>query len=85
VQNLLELTPDDFGHTFVLVVDKAATHSPEFPVLVIDLYDERGRTFRAIPSTIQAIENNLSIANMDFLDFADRVYSDGVFRGFGKA
>jgi len=31
------------------------------------------RTFRAIPSTIQSIENNLSIANMDFEDFADSV------------
>ena len=39
------------------------------------------KTFRAIPSTIQMIENNLSIANMDFEDFADYVGPDGVFRG----
>ncbi len=40
------------------------------------------RTFRAIPSTIQSIENNLSLANMDFEDFAKSVDKDGVFRGF---
>lgn len=39
-------------------------------------------SFRAIPAAIQAIENNLSIANMDFKDFAGAVDSDGVFRGF---
>jgi len=40
------------------------------------------KIFRAIPSTLQSIENNLSIANMDFDDFANAVESDGVFRGF---
>jgi hypothetical protein len=39
-------------------------------------------TFRAIPTTIQSIENNLSIANMDFEDFANAVDRDGIFRGF---
>src|SRR5215217_4091098 len=51
-------------------------------VLVVDLYTERGRAFRAAPSAIQAIENNLSIANMDFREFADAIDEDGVFRGF---
>jgi hypothetical protein len=40
------------------------------------------KTFRAIPSTIQSIENNLSIANMDFEEFAHSVDVDGVFRSF---
>lgn len=40
------------------------------------------RTFRTVPSCIQAIENNLSIANMDFEDFADALDSNGVHRGF---
>jgi hypothetical protein len=48
----------------------------------MDLCNRRGRTFRAIPSQIQGIENNLSIANMDFYEFADWVDEDGVFRGF---
>ena len=40
------------------------------------------QTFRAIPSAIQSIQNNLSIANLDFEDFANSVDDDGVFRGF---
>jgi hypothetical protein len=43
---------------------------------------EYGREFRAIPTAVQSIENNLSIANMDFEDFAEAVDEDGVFRGF---
>jgi hypothetical protein len=67
------------------VVDRITIASPEFPVLVIDLYADRGRTFRAIPSQIQSIENNLSIANMDFFEFADHVDLDGIFRGFPES
>jgi hypothetical protein len=32
-----------------------------------------------------SVENNLSIANMGFDEFADAVYKDGVFRGFKEA
>jgi hypothetical protein len=42
------------------------------------------KTFRAIPSTIQSIENNLSIANVDFEEFAESVDDDGVFRGSAR-
>jgi hypothetical protein len=54
----------------------------EHLLLVVDLYAERGREFRAEPSQIQGIENNLSIANMDFAEFADNCDPEGVFRGF---
>lgn len=82
VKELLVMVPPDYGHSFLFVVDREATQQPESPILVIDLYAEPGRTFRAIPSQVQGIENNLSIANMDFYEFADRVDGDGVFRGF---
>jgi hypothetical protein len=39
-------------------------------------------SFRAVPRTIQSIENNLSLANLDFEDFVRSVASDGIFRGF---
>ena len=68
--------------TFVIVADDETMSHPEHPLLVVDLYTERGRAFRAAPSAIQAIENNLSIANMDFREFADAIDEDGVFRGF---
>jgi hypothetical protein len=81
-KELLAVVPPQYGHTFLFIVDKIATKGPEFPILVMDLWDEPGRTFRAIPSEIQGVENNLSIANMDFRDFAENVDNDGIFRGF---
>ena len=51
---------------------------------MVDLYEEPGRTFRVIPAEIWSVDNNLSIANMDFAEFADAVEPDGVFRGFPK-
>ncbi|OWK41102.1 DUF6924 domain-containing protein [Fimbriiglobus ruber] len=48
VEQLLELAPKGGEHTFVLVADRIALTSPEQPVLVVDLYDEPGRTFRGI-------------------------------------
>lgn len=82
VKELLAMVPQGYGHSFVFIVDREAMQQSEFPILVVDLYAEPGRTFRAIPSEVQGIQNNLSIANMDFYEFADRVDGDGVFRGF---
>lgn len=79
---LLARIPVDYNHTFVFVVDSEAIRPPDFPILVVDLGSERGRRFRALPSQVQSIENNLSIANMDFCEFADHVDPDGIFRGF---
>ncbi len=79
---LLHLIPGSTEHTFIVVADETAITNPEHPLLVVDLFNEPGREFRAIPSEIQAIENNLSVGNMDFSEFADQVDGGGVFRGF---
>jgi hypothetical protein len=84
------LIPDDLVtlarrgpyRSFLFVVDSETLRNPEHPVLVIDLAREPGRTFRVIPRETWGVENNLSIANMDFADFAEAVDADGVFRGF---
>ena len=80
-EQLLQLVPEDYDHSFIMLVDQVTISHPEFPLLIVDLYDEPGREFRAIPSQIQGIENNLSIANMDFYEFAELVDEDGIFRG----
>jgi hypothetical protein len=82
IEELLAHVPAGYKHSFLFVVDSATTAHSEFPILVVQLRGVRGRSFRAIPATIQAIENNLSIANMDFFEFANAVDADGVFRGF---
>jgi hypothetical protein len=72
------------GHAFVFIADSIALANAEHPVMVVDLIDEPGRTFRVIPSEAWGVENNLSLANMGFDEFADAVDDDGVFRGFPR-
>ena len=82
---LLELIPKDYSHSFIVIVDQTAVSLPDHPLLIVDLYERSGREFRAIPSQIQSVENNLSIANMDFEEFAESIDESGVFRGFPKS
>jgi len=82
VQSIPLAYPSDYRHPVVFVVDSVTIAAPEHPILVIDLSeDEAEEPFRSTPSQIQAIENNLSLANMDFFEFAGDVDSDGVYRG----
>ena len=82
---LLELIPKNYSHTCIIVVDRTAISLPDHPLLIVDLYERSGREFRAVPSQIQGIENNLSIANMDFEEFAESIDESGIFRGFLKS
>lgn len=56
-------------------------HGGEHTLLIVDVMDEPGRTFRSVPTGIQSVENNRSIANLDFADFVGTVDPDGVYRG----
>ena len=75
----------DVSKSFIIVADTTTMTDAERSLLIVDVFVEPGRTFRATPSQIQAIENNLSITNMDFREFAENVDADGVFRGFPDA
>jgi hypothetical protein len=79
---LVALAPKGGDHFFAFLVDRVTLTNPEHPVLVVDLYDEPGRTFRVTPREMWGVENNLSLANMDFHSFADDTGPDKVFRGF---
>ena len=81
-EQVLLLIPKNSKHQFIFVVDRIALSHPDHPILVVDLLTELGRTFRVIPSEMWGVENNLSLANMDFAEFADSVDPDGIFRGF---
>ena len=52
------------------------------PLLAVDLYDEPGRTFRVPARWFADISANLSLANMDFYEFADAVDESGTYQGF---
>jgi hypothetical protein len=81
VETLMEALPEDYPHSFLVIADNIAISQPDHPLLVVDLLAERGRQFRAIATEIASIENNLSIANMGFEEFAALVDETGVFRG----
>lgn len=78
------LLPDE-QCTFMFIVDHLTLTHPEHPLLAVDLNDIPGRSFRTIPSAVAAIEANLSLANMDFAEYADHAaatWPDGIHRGF---
>jgi len=68
--------------SFIFVADEKTFTSEEVTLLVVDLDENSGANFRTVLSEVAAIENNLSVANMDFEEFADSVGEDGLFRGF---
>jgi hypothetical protein len=75
--------PHEYRHPILIVVDTVAVSALDHPVLVVNLnagVDER--PFRALPRQVQSIQNNLSLANMDYIEFATSAGTDGVFRGF---
>jgi hypothetical protein len=52
-------------------------------VLIVSLNAEvNERPFRSLPRQVQSIQNNLLLANMDYIEFATSVGEDGVFGGF---
>ncbi|MFD2763856.1 DUF6924 domain-containing protein [Micromonospora eburnea] len=75
--------PHDYRHPILFVVDAVAVAVPEQPVLVVNLNVRiDAGPFRALPRQVQSIQDNLSLANMDYLEFARSTDTDGVFRGF---
>ncbi|WP_405853889.1 hypothetical protein OG407_00445 [Streptomyces sp. NBC_01515] len=90
-----DLTPEQVislapARGFLLIVaDKTALTTPEMPLLAVlpheegddELEQEHGK-LRVIAEELWSIENNISLANMDWEEFVDAADDDGVFRGF---
>jgi hypothetical protein len=68
-------------HSFFFIVDRQTLTDPDHPILVVALHDRPGRSFRVIPSAMWDVENNLSIANVDFDDYLSSLDKNGVYRG----
>src|SRR5258708_8120451 len=54
----------EYQESFVFIVDRIALTHPDHPILVVDLYDEGGRTFRIIPSEMCVVWGNLWLGNL---------------------
>ncbi|WP_433341645.1 DUF6924 domain-containing protein [Micromonospora sp. CA-111912] len=74
--------PKTAYRSFLFLVDNVTVTDPETPLVALDLLHEPGRWFRVVPAKMWSVENSLSIANMDFFEFAESADPDGVFRGF---
>jgi hypothetical protein len=85
IEQVVALAQNGSSNLLAFLADRLALTDPERPILVVDLAHEPGRTFRVIPREMWSVENNLSLANMEFSEFADNVDADGVFRGFSKS
>jgi hypothetical protein len=81
-EELLRRVPGLNDYGCILVADALAMSSAEHHLLVLDPVNPEGNPFRVIPSEAWAVENNLSLGNMDYYEFADSADADGVFRGF---
>lgn len=81
-EELPSVISESGSHTFAFIVDRPALTHPEHPVLAVDLSKKPVKTFRVIAAAFGDVASNLSLANMDFDDFAKAVDKEGVFRGF---
>jgi hypothetical protein len=82
-RTLAELAGRARWHAVLVIADAATMADPEHTLLCIDALHD-GAPFRIIPSELWGVENNLSLANMDYEDFASSCDADGVFRGFAE-
>jgi hypothetical protein len=79
---VLALLPTNHQYAVIFIIDRATISHPELPILAVNPMPNLDKTIRVIPRELWGIENNLSIANMDFDEFASNADSDGIFRGF---
>ena len=73
---------DDDKVIYLFVADSTTLADEGHPLLAVDLNTEPGRTFRVPVQLYADVSTNLSIANMDFAEFADAVDATGTYRGF---
>jgi hypothetical protein len=77
---VLRLRPPRSDHGLVIIADGWTLHDPEHTLLCVDPLTLK--SLRVIPSELWSIENNLSLANLDWPDFLEAADEDGVLRGF---
>lgn len=65
----------------LLIADQRAQQEVGHPILVVSMDADDPATFRCPAEELWAVENNLSLCNMDWEEFTEHTV-DGVFRGF---
>lgn len=85
-QDVASLMPYQSEYTIAVLADQRSMTDIELPLLVV-LADGSAEppTMRVVASELWGIENNMSLANMEWDDFARSVDNDGVFRSIINA
>jgi hypothetical protein len=78
---LVEHAETNSDLVLLIIADSRTMREDEMSLLCVDPIPPGGQ-FRCIPGQLWGVENNVSLANMDFSEFASAVDPDGVFRGF---
>jgi hypothetical protein len=68
----------------LFVADSQTLGQSGFPILVIDLLEDRP-SFRCLARDLWSADNNLNIANMGWEEFSTAMDDEGVFRGVEEA
>jgi hypothetical protein len=68
----------------LFVADSQTLGQSGFPILVIDLLEDRP-SFRCLARDLWSVDNNLNIANMGWEEFSTATDDEGVFRGVEEA
>jgi uncharacterized protein DUF6924 len=80
VRELVALVPDGSRYPVLVVADGVTFSSAERSLLLIDVHEEPGRTFRAVPDAFQSVIANLAIQNLGFDDYLNSLDDSGVYR-----
>jgi hypothetical protein len=79
---LITNLPKDYKFSFFILFDSVSVKHKDNIILCVDLSEKSHRSFRLKPSDLWMVENNLSIANMDFEEFSNSLDSNQIFNGF---
>ncbi|MBK1787968.1 DUF6924 domain-containing protein [Prauserella cavernicola] len=69
-------------YSLLIVADTFAITAPGQPLLTMRRDGERVEQLRVVADELWSIENNISLANMDWYEFTRAADADGIFRGF---
>ncbi|MDR7275090.1 DUF6924 domain-containing protein [Catenuloplanes atrovinosus] len=80
----LELVPPRPSHPMIALADSVTMSSPYLPLLVVDLADDPGGTFRSAPEVLWHVASSLFVAPGYFHEYVRSVDPDGIYRCGGR-
>ncbi|GAB3460161.1 hypothetical protein GCM10027570_44750 [Streptomonospora sediminis] len=80
VPELVELVPQGSRYPVLVVADSLAFSSDERSLLLVDVDEDPGRTFRVVPGAISSVVGDLAIQNQSFDDYLDAVGGSGAYQ-----